>query len=305
MIKDIPEVVIEYVRSAFSRANARVSRTLTAHPAYHEESLDHLMVAELSATPPAFFAKERAAISVETHWLGGRRMYGRWEIADIAIFLLVRSFGQLQQQKVGLLQTKRLYSREIATGELEDSDFVIGIGRLIDRTGRLVPLTRQREFSFSRDCVYGAMAAGSDQTNRIEAYSASKDIPVYYLFYNPMRMPYKSLYPITFDRALPRKNILGCRVMPSTDVHLCLGSVVAGKAPTFNEIAVSKWAIKPDPYRSQGWRLENFVADELMRCREGKLFDGSEDENLRSLLYERSAPISSAISITVDVGIDG
>jgi thymidylate synthase len=54
-----------------------------------------------------------------------------------------------------------------------------------------------------------------------------------------------------------------------------------------------------------GWRLEKFVADEVLRCRQGRSFDGLQDENLNALLYQRSAPISAAVTITIDVGADG
>jgi hypothetical protein len=53
-----------------------------------------------------------------------------------------------------------------------------------------------------------------------------------------------------------------------------------------------------------GWRLERFVADEVLRCRQGTIFDDSSDPNLYGLLYRRSAPISAAIAITIDFGAD-
>ena len=52
-------------------------------------------------------------------------------------------------------------------------------------------------------------------------------------------------------------------------------------------------------------QLENFVADEVMRCREGRLFAKGTDESLENLLYRRSAPITAAIVITVDIGGEG
>lgn len=92
----LPEVVIEYIREIFMQANDRVSRALTDHPSTHEPMLDHLLVAELSAAPPAFFASEEAAVNIETHWLGGRWMYERWEIADIALIIMLRRQGRLE-----------------------------------------------------------------------------------------------------------------------------------------------------------------------------------------------------------------
>jgi hypothetical protein len=88
-------------------------------------------------------------------------MYGRWEIADIALIIMLRRNGRLFQRKVALLQTKRLYSREIAVETLEPDDFIIGIGRLGDRTDPEFPMYRQRAFSFDEASQYSAMSAGA------------------------------------------------------------------------------------------------------------------------------------------------
>jgi len=166
---DIPEVVIDYVRERFAVANAKVTRTLETQPSMYEETLDHLLVMELTASPPVFFAAEQIGLSIESHCLGSRWMYGRWEIADIAFFITLRQRGRLEARKVALLQTKRLYSKEIDVAELEDADYRIGIGRLADRIDPQVPLSQPRWFSFDADSVYGAMRAGHEQVQRIDA----------------------------------------------------------------------------------------------------------------------------------------
>ena len=192
---NITDVVIEHVRRVFADANDRVSRKMSDHPSMHEESLDHTLIDELTDAPAAFFAAEGAAVCIESHWLGGRRMYGRWEIADIAIMILLRRNGGLVQRKVALLQTKRLYTDEIAVEPREIDDFIIGIGRLGDRVDPEFPLNRQRTFAFDNGSEYGAMSAGSEQVERIEAYVRERHIPVFYVFYNPRRLPYRGQYP--------------------------------------------------------------------------------------------------------------
>ena len=97
--EDIPEAVIRYIRNVFGEVNNKVSRTLTFHPSMHEESLDHVLVAELTSAPPTFFSKERIAVAIGSHWLGRRRMYGRWEIADIPLFVILRKLGHLEVRK--------------------------------------------------------------------------------------------------------------------------------------------------------------------------------------------------------------
>ena len=301
---DIPNAVIDYVRETFATANEKVSRALTVHPALHEESLDHILVAELTATPPAFFAAEKVGLVIESHWLGGRRMYGRWEIADIAFFVILRKLGRLQQRKVALLQTKRLYSKEISVAELDDADFAIGIGRLGDRTDPLIPLSTQRAFSFENACVYGAMRAGSPQISRIDSYVREKGIPVYYGLYNPLRLPHSSIYPAPVGADAALKNDIGCRIIGAPLVHNALASTHMGSAPSYEDVLQPAPLDNDDPSSRNGWRLERFVADEVLRCRQGALFNDDLDPNLRALFYERSAPITAAISITIDLGAD-
>jgi len=306
MFDQIPEAAINFVREVFGEANDSVTAVLASHPSMHEETLDHQLVMKSVAVPATFFAKENVAVEIETHWLGGRRHFGRWEIADIAIFVLLRKNGVLIEQKVALLQTKRLYSKEIPVTELDDSDYVIGIARLSQRTDPLVPLTRQRAFSFSDDCVYGAMASGSQQVRHINEYIKKQRIPVFYNFYNPPQIPCSSLYPASAGAPFDFDNSLGCRVLRSTDAHDALANVVSGKPPTFKEMAVAvRGEEKRDKYSAHGWRLETFVADEVLRCREGRLFKDSDDQDLAILLGGRTAPIQSAISITIDLGTDG
>ncbi len=299
--EDIPEAVIRYVRSVFREANNKASRTLTFHPSMHEESLDHILVAELTAAPPTFFSKERIAVAIESHWLGGRRMYGRWEIADIAFFVILRKLGHLEVRKTALLQTKRLYSKEIGVSELDDTEYIIGIGRIADRTDPLVPLSHQRAYRFESQCVYGAMHAGSPQVQHIDEYMRKHGIPVYYGLYNPITLPYAGLYPAASESTEPAENDVGCRVVPAPDVHTCLAGVYGGKAPNFEELTLST---PMDPESIHGWRMERFVADEVLRCRQGVTFEDPQDPNLRQLFYERSAPITAAIAITIDFGSD-
>lgn|GEM_PF-773934 len=304
MFGSFPSPVIDFVLGAFREANTKVSRSLSLHPSMHEESLDHMLLAELSSAPPAFFAEVGAAVEIQTHWLGGRRMYGRWEIADIALLVLFRVNGGLTHRKVALLQTKRLYTKELPTTELEEADYIIGIGRLGDQVEMRYPLVTPRKFSFSDACVFGAMTAGSKQVGRIDAYESETKIPVHYAFYCPVEVPYECEYPSSATGGSELENHLGCRVQSAQAVHQSLKKVVAGKAPSLAELALSLALSEDDKHSEFGWRIEDFVANEVLSCREGKLFDGTDDANLQRLFYERSAPISSAISITIDV-VDG
>ena len=301
----IPDVVIDYVREVFGAANGKVSRAMSAHPSMHEESLDHILIMELTAAPPAFFAADQIGVSLESHWLGGRWMYGRWEIADIAIFVLLRRRGDLVARKVALLQTKRLYSNEIPVAPVDESDYRIGIGRLADRTDRLRPISTQRVFGFDLASTYQATGSGHRQIDRIDEYFELRGIPVYYGFYNPLKLPFQTAYPILDGRLPDEENEIGCRVVPADHVHGVMRGLGEGRSPSVSDIAAGAPFDAIDPASTIGWRLERFVADEVLKCRQGRLFENVDDQNLRALLYERSAPISSAITITIDIGGDG
>lgn len=300
MFPRLPEDVIEAARVAFSDANDRVSQLLIRQPAMHEEGLDFHLVSRLDEFG-AQILKSGTALVIETHWLGGRRHWGRWEISDIAIVIAVRVQGGLVARKVALLQTKRLYSKEIPVEEIDRSDYEIGIGRLVDRTDKLMPLFKQRKFSFTDQCVYGAMSSGSEQVRRIDEYVAQRGIPVYYGLYNPPSVPSSGLHPET-GRILPlEENEVGCRVLKREEVNDILGDLPVGSSPSFVALQNPNRKSAFDPFAVHGWRLETFVADEVMRCREGRLFEDAQDEDLASLLYRRSAPITAAIVMTVDI----
>ena len=297
---NIPEDVIAYVRQVFSDANHEVSRALTQHPSLHEPGLDQAFIGKLNASSPAFFAASQAAVAIETHWLGGRWMYERWEVADIAVFILLRVRGRLVSRKVALLQTKRLYSQEIAGTELDKADYMIGIGRLADRVDLEFPLSSQRTFRFDKDSVYAALTSQSLQIDHIDAYFENRSIPIYYGFYNPLTVPYQGLYPAATTAHLPTANEVGMRVIPAPSVHGVTNAKPPGQPPSFDDLTFSAFDAD-DPTSTHGWRVERFVADEVLRCRQGILFDGGADERLQGLLYGRGAPITSAITITIDL----
>jgi hypothetical protein len=51
---------------------------------------------------------------------------------------------------------------------------------------------------------------------------------------------------------------------------------------------------------SYGWRLEEFVCDELLACREGDRFNSPGDYKIERLFYRRTGAIAAAISVTIE-----
>ena len=160
-------------------------------------------------------------------------------------------------------------------------------------------------FGFDFSSTYQATEAGHRQVDNIDQYFELRGIPVYYAFYNPLALPFQTTYPILDGRVPEGENQVGCRVLPARHVHGVMRELGEGRSPSVSDIAVSSPLDAGDATSTLGWRLERFVADEVLRCRQGRLFEDLADENLRALLYGRSAPIASAITITIDVGGEG
>jgi hypothetical protein len=53
----------------------------------------------------------------------------------------------------------------------------------------------------------------------------------------------------------------------------------------------------PDIY---GWRLEDFIAGELLDCREGAISESVSQPSIDALFNRRSGPIAAAIAISVE-----
>lgn len=305
MAELVPEEVIDFVRAIFARANAKATSTLARQPSAHEEMLDFQIFAALDEEGPCIL-NSGIAVDIDTHWLGGRRHYGgRWEIADVGIVVVLRRGGRMLWRKVALLQSKRLYSREIPVTEMEFADYAIGISRIVDSPASIPIRTQPRAFKFTDDCVYGAIAAASQQIKHIDAYIARYNMPVYYSFYNPPTIPFEGMTPRPIGSSVTSDNQLGCRVLTAKEAHAAIAKLPVGRTPSFVEMARPASPVNAsDPYDRHGWRLENFIADEVMRCREGRLFEKEVDEDLDALLYERSAPIASLIQIGIDMPPD-
>jgi hypothetical protein len=305
MFPVIPQDAIRFVSSAFAQANGRVSLLLSRQPSIHEEGLDFQLIACLDEIGPRLMPESKAAVEIQTHWLGGRRHFGGWEIADLALFVIIRKSGTLVARKVALLQSKRLYSREIPVSTVDRSDYEIGIGRLVDRIEPVVPLSTQRAFNFSEACVYGAMTARSEQVQRIEQYMDEHNIPVYYGLYNPPRIPFAGVVPLLVSEPEDGSVELGCRIITAADAHAVLAALPMGRPPTFIELVAPSRPPDSDRYAAHGWRLEAFVADEVLRCRQGRVFEDAQDQDLSTLLYRRSAPIAAAVVVSIDLPASG
>ena len=285
---NIPPDVTQWLRGVFYDCNVRVTEKLSNNPNLPEESLDLTWIEHLSRFSTPVTLESAWTAKIETHFLGGLRHFGRWEIADIGLLLFIRKGGRIVRSKVALLQSKRLYPSNNRVIEEHRMDYEIGFGRIADPEDLARSLTTQTEFEFNDSCRYGALIGGSDQVQAIHDYQKQKEMPVYYQFYNPWSVPFTQRVPLdsysTFDAPIA----LGTRIYTADDIHGVLTG--DGHRPTLAEVG----------HKNDGWPLETFVGDLFLGCKEGKRFENINENSIQSLFYRRSGPIAAALSITIE-----
>lgn len=110
----VPPEAVETVRSIFLGANRAATRMLSEAPNTWETSLDMALIAALNQYSALIRPVRDCLLSIQTHFFGGRRLYERWEIADIGLLVMFRVRGELVRTKLALLQSKRLYPKEVS-----------------------------------------------------------------------------------------------------------------------------------------------------------------------------------------------
>jgi hypothetical protein len=301
---NIPPAIVDWFREVFAAANRRLSEKWLNVPNIPETSLDTTLVEHLSGYAAPHRFPSNWVIRFDTHYIGGlRHFYDRWEIADIGVLIFFQQSGRLVRRKVALLQSKRLYP---ATGEvevLERYDYMIGMARLGDRDPNAPSMLATRRFGFDEVCRYGALVSGDKQHRAIAAHIDQHKIPVFYLLYNPPLVPLIIELPLLSDAVQQDDPTLGARVIPVAPMFAVLEAASAGYKPSLadtRDLLVGH----PNGPDSFGWRLEHFMADLLLGCREGRRFGNTDRGALEALFYRRSGPISATIAITIEVPDD-
>ena len=296
---DIPAGVINWVRNVFSAVNARSASTLSRIPNIYETTLDHALIAHLAEFGAPFRFPSEWIVNLDTHFLGGR-YWGRWEIADIGILVVFRKKGEVLATKIALLQSKRLYPDEIGNPvDMHDIDYRVGFGRLLASESEYRSQVKPRIFHFSTQSKYRALGYQDEQYEAILQYTRDNGIPVHYLLYNPLDVPFTAPLPASTKQEPGQPDVVvGCRVMRADNLNTKLQAarLRAAASPSFGQLAGAP--IDSGTF----WTLHNFVADLVLGCKEGHLAgtDPMNDEGLYRVFSQRSGPISAAISITID-----
>lgn len=295
---DIPEDVIEYVVSVFRECNEQVSRRITIQPNTYEATLDQSLIDQLGGRSRPQLCPSNWVVTIETHFLGGGRHYGRWEIADIGVLVNFRMGGQVRRSKVGLLQCKRLYANELALEEDDYKNYRIGFGRLFGENELGESIFEPRQYSFLPGSRYKSITVDSKQKKNIEDYENASSIPIFYLLYNPWQIPWTAVLPVSGEDRVPTSCEVGCRVVPSDVIDRALGESARSASPSYQDVCNTV----PSSFDSEsrgGWRLERFIK-ELITCRQGYYSEEGLDARFQNLFGARTAAIAAAFSVTID-----
>jgi hypothetical protein len=193
-------------------------------------------------------------------------------------------------QKIGMLQTKRLFPKNNDVLDDDPQGFLYGMNAFLNRDSRSPLALLNREFVFDERCVYGSLNAQSDQVAAINHVNGGFGECIFYMFYNPTNVPVTIRYPVRSRRAVTRVE-LGCRVLFSKEVHAVLTTLKKGNTPTLKAIKAAGAA--------SNWRVEDWVADYLLACKLGQRFDESNKSAVQALLERRSGPIGAAIAVSI------
>jgi hypothetical protein len=300
----LPHEANEWLKSVFAEVNHRTSAKLTRIPTTHETSLDLTVIEQLSQFASPFRFSGNWLVRLDTHYLGGGRHFGSWEIADLGILVIFRRGGVVERVKVALMQSKRLYPDEsMSKSEDLEIDYHVGFTRLLHSESEFKAAVRERTFHFSSSSQYRAPEYKGEQYRRAIQYQKDEGIPVHYCFYNPPEMPTAATLPISAPEATPAECRVGCRIIPSHSLDNALQSArrSEGYNPSYSDLQAIELE-HPTP-NSAGWSLENFIVDLVIGCHEGYVAGNgnpTRDRGLFRVFGGRTAPISAALSITID-----
>ena len=289
---ELPVDVVDYIRGIFATANQMLSDRIERQPNVHEESLDLAFLDAVSAYSGPHKTKSDTVVDIDIHFVGGGWHFERWEVADIGLIVIFRRLSNILRTKIILLQSKRLYPREADFVEAHGLARPGGFGYLARRN--TPDIRTPRSFRFDTECCYRALQVGDQQWAVIAEYESKYGIPVHYLLYHPGQMPSETVVPVELplpERLLPA---VGSRVMPAVLVRAETADRTRNYAPSFRDLA--------GPAAAPGTPLPDFMVDDVLGCREGYVpEDFDHDQGVNRIFNLRTAPISAAIVIDIDL----
>lgn len=294
----VPKDVMDYLQKRIAECNFNVSYNLSAFPFTHEESLDHKLIGEFIGRGPRKFGSGWT-VRFDAHYIGGGRHYRTFEVADLGLMVIFRKKGKIIRSKLAFIQSKKLYANTVKFKQF-DPYRRRGMGRLLVTEEEHKEIVEPKTLKYKDKSKYKALKTGSEQQDVMKHFSEKFDVKLYYLFYNPCNIPWEIKSPV---EELPKIKIndVGCRVIPKPELDKALKLFDKDYSPTFGDIKYQLNVMDFIEEHDAGWRLEYFINDLLIGCKEGLIDDSPNFETMVNLLRQKSSPISSALSITFDV----
>lgn len=289
------------VRHIFADCNDRVAAKLARIPNVHETSLDHTFIEHFTHHCRPVKTASEWTTRFDCHFIGGGRHYRRWEVADLGILVVFRKKGHLIRTKVVLLQAKRLYPNEGGAVETNALNERLGFNDMFIDEDRWQQLSQPRTFNFTEESSYHALQIGDEQYNAIEQYEERHEIPVHYLLYNPSQIPMTMEFPVVDPATGVTASNVGCRVVSSSHLRKMVRDQVIERPPRYGDLVQHLGPPYDSPERSGGWKLQSYVVDQLITCKDGLVDTSPKYSHLGHIFSQKQRPINAAITITFDM----
>lgn len=291
MWPEIPNDVIDYVRMVIRFASNQATERISNQPNVREMSLDDTLVASIGQYSAPKRLPSNTVVKIEVHNIGGLQQWDRWELADIAFVVQVSSGGSPLVQKIGLLQSKRLYPENLDVDTDDPVEFLYGLNGLLDPPEFTTPPLQPTTYRFTDSSIYGAIVSNSGQMKRIREFHEQFEESIFYLLYHPDEVPFEHTLPATSYRSISSPP-LGPRVVRSRAIEGVFGKTSGTRrSPSFKEVQSSA--------DQEYWRLETWAAELLLRCKVGRQYSSDDQELITRLVRRRSGPIGAAIRINI------
>ena len=291
MWPEIPNDVVDYVRMVVRYASDQATERISNQPNVRETSLDDMLVTSIGRFSAPKRLPSNTIVKIEVHNIGGLRQWRRWELADIAFVVHVSTGGNPLVQKIGLLQSKRLYPENSDVDADDPVEFFYGLNGLLDPPELTTPSLRPTTYKFTDNSIYGAISPNDEQLKRIHEFHEKFGESVFYLLYHPHEIPFEHTLPATSYHAVSFPP-LGPRVVRTRAIEGVLDHAsVSTRSPSFKDVRSSAG--------HDNWRLEIWAAELLLRCKLGRQYSSEDQELITRLVRRRTGPIGAAIRINI------
>ncbi|MDO3627658.1 hypothetical protein [Mucilaginibacter sp. BT774] len=231
--------------------------------------------------------------------MGRGRHYGIWEVADIGLILVFRRKGKILRSKMVYLQSKNLYADPLKYNESVEERYY-GLGSLLMPEQYHNELVADKVYMFTTKSKYQAFSVESEQQQAMKAFQDKFKMTMHYMLYNPLTIPMTMSVPYNFNIEVPHENEVGCRIMRKDHLAEALKSYGKGYIPTYGDIS-NLLPIEFYGEHTAGWKLEYFIADLMMQCKEGIIDDSPNFETLYNMMSRKDRIMSTGVMFTFDV----